>query len=290
MRGTVRNLERPRPTTPATIPLLVLKSCPDFSLDRRERSDEHILMTKPPDAEKLWQNVREIPTAARTVHPREFHAKGASINPANRFEALHFEEDPHDEIDEDSRPRKTIYYRDGSQSIIARNNSPDVGFETSVNPYRGCEHGCVYCYARPTHEYLGFSAGTDFESRIMVKIDAPKLLEAELSSRKWRPQVIAISGVTDPYQPIERKLEITRGCLRVLAKFRNPVGIITKNRLVTRDADLLGELANFPVPPSTSRLLHWTKNYSECWNRERRRPRHDSTRSANCVLPVFRLG
>ena len=127
-------------------------------------------MTKPPDAEKLWQNVREIPTAARTVHPREFHARGASINPANRFEALHFEEDPHDEIDEDSRPRKTIYYRDGSQSIIARNNSPDVGFETSVNPYRGCEHGCVYCYARPTHEYLGFSAGTDFESRIMVKI------------------------------------------------------------------------------------------------------------------------
>lgn len=209
-------------------------------------------MRGPPDRKpkrqfgsELWQNVREIPTAARTLHPREFHARGASINPANRFEALHFEEDPHDDIDEDSRPRKTIYYRDGSQSIIARNNSPDVGFETSVNPYRGCEHGCVYCYARPTHEYLGFSAGTDFESRIMVKMDSPKLLEAELSSRKWRPQVIAISGVTDPYQPIERKLEITRGCLRVLARFRNPVGIITKNRLVTRDADLLKELAEF---------------------------------------------
>ena len=93
----------------------------------------------------MWKNVREIPTAARTVHPREFHARGASINPANRFEALRFEEDPHDEVDEDSRPRKTIFYRDGSQSIIARNNSPDVGFETSVNPYRGCEHGCVYC-------------------------------------------------------------------------------------------------------------------------------------------------
>ena len=184
------------------------------------------------------------PRRARSI-PREFHSRGASINPANRFETLHFEEDPHDEVDEDSRPRKTIFYRDGSQSIIARNNSPDVGFETSVNPYRGCEHGCVYCYARPTHEYLGFSAGTDFESRIMVKMDAPKLLEAELSSRKWRPQVIAISGVTDPYQPIERKLEITRGCLQVLARFRNPVGIITKNRLVTRDSDLLGELAEF---------------------------------------------
>ena len=150
---------------------------------------------------------------------------------------------------QDSRPRKTIFYRDGSQSIIARNNSPDVGFETSVNPYRGCEHGCVYCYARPTHEYLGFSAGTDFESRIMVKMDAPKLLEAELSSRKWRPQVIAISGVTDPYQPIERKLEITRGCLQVLARFRNPVGIITKNRLVTRDSDLLASLRRFPALP-----------------------------------------
>ncbi len=189
--------------------------------------------------------MREIPNAARTVHPREFHARGASINPANRFEVLHFEEDPHDQVDEDSRPRKTIFYRDGSQSIIARNNSPDVGFETSVNPYRGCEHGCVYCYARPTHEYLGFSAGTDFESRIMVKMNAPKLLEAELSSPRWRAQVIAISGVTDPYQPIERKLEITRGCLDVLARFRNPVGIITKNRLVTRDSDLLGELAEF---------------------------------------------
>src|SRR5437870_7448022 len=200
---------------------------------------------EPPDATNLWQNLREIPTAARTVHPREFHGRGASINPANRFETLHFEEDPHDEVDEDSRPRKTLFFRDSSQSIIARNNSPDVGFETSVNPYRGCEHGCIYCYARPTHEYLGFSAGTDFESRIMVKIDAPQLLEDELCSRKWCPQVIAISGVTDPYQPVEQRLKITRGCLEVLARFRNPVGIITKNRLVTRDIDLLGELAQF---------------------------------------------
>ncbi|HEV2095204.1 MAG TPA: PA0069 family radical SAM protein [Chthoniobacterales bacterium] len=202
-------------------------------------------MKRLPDVQKLWQNVREIPEAARTVHPRTFHGRGASINPANRFEALHLEEDLHDEIDQDSRPIKTIFLRDSSRSIVARNNSPDVGFEASVNPYRGCEHGCVYCYARPTHEYLGFSAGTDFESRIMVKTDAPQLLEAELSSRKWRPQVIAISGVTDPYQPVERRLKITRGCLEVMARFRNPVAIITKNRLVTRDADLLGELAAF---------------------------------------------
>src|SRR5438477_10179595 len=114
-------------------------------------------MRRPINAEKLWRNVGDKSQAARTVHPREFHARGASINPANRFELLHFEEDPHDEIDEDARPRKTIYYRDHSQSIIARNNSPDVGFETSVNPSRGGEHGRVYCYGRPTHEYLVFS-------------------------------------------------------------------------------------------------------------------------------------
>ncbi len=202
-------------------------------------------MKPPPNARKLWKNVGENSTAARALRPREFHTRGASLDPANRFEKLHVEAELTDEIDEDSRPRKTIFYRDGSRSIIARNNSPDVGFETSVNPYRGCEHGCVYCYARPTHEYLGFSAGTDFESRIMVKMDAPQLLEAELSSRKWTPQVIAISGVTDPYQPVERRLQITRGCLEVLAKFRNPVGIITKNRLVTRDADVLSELAQY---------------------------------------------
>src|SRR5437868_4948626 len=198
-----------------------------------------------PDPPQLWEHVREIPEAARVIHPRAYHARGASINPVNRFEALHVEEEPAEKIDEDSRPIKTLFFRDSSQTIIARNNSPDVGFETSVNPYRGCEHGCIYCYARPTHEYLGFSAGTDFESRIMVKVDAPQLLEHELCSRKWNPQVIAISGVTDPYQPVERRLNITRGCLEVLARFRNPVAIITKNRLVTRDIDVLGQLAHF---------------------------------------------
>lgn len=202
-------------------------------------------MKHPINPDKLWADVRDTPTAARTLHPRDYHARGASINPANRFETLHIEEELGDEVDSDSRPIKTLFFRDSSRSIIARNNSPDVGFETSVNPYRGCEHGCIYCYARPTHEYLGFSAGIDFESRIMVKTDAPRLLEAELASRKWHPQVIAISGVTDPYQPVERRLRITRACLEVLARFRNPVGIITKNRLVTRDADLLSELAQF---------------------------------------------
>jgi len=172
------------------------------------------------------------------------HGRGASTNPANRFEPLHLEPDPEEEHDPERPPRKTIYYRDFSQTIIAHNESPDVGFESSINPYRGCEHGCIYCYARPTHEYLGFSAGLDFESRIMVKENAAELLAEELSSARWKPQTLVMSGVTDPYQPVERRLKITRKCLEVLARFRNPVGIITKNQLVTRDLDLLGELAS----------------------------------------------
>jgi DNA repair photolyase len=178
------------------------------------------------------------------------HGRGASWSPANRFEKLHVDLGDADLVqvdptDDDDRPRReTQFFRDGTKTIIARNQSPDVGFEASINPYRGCEHGCIYCFARPTHEYLGLSAGLDFESKIMVKADAAKLLEAELSSPKWEPQTLIMSGVTDPYQPVERKLRITRGCLEVLVKFRNPVAIITKNRLVTRDVDLLRELAS----------------------------------------------
>ncbi|MFN8006594.1 MAG: PA0069 family radical SAM protein [Terriglobia bacterium] len=126
---------------------------------------------------------------------------------------------------------------------MAFNESPDVGFDASINPYRGCEHGCVYCYARPTHEYLGLSAGLDFETKIFVKPDAPALLTEALSSPHWLPQTIALSGVTDPYQPLERELQLTRRCLQVLAEFRNPVFVITKNHLVTRDLDILRELA-----------------------------------------------
>ncbi|MDQ3626847.1 MAG: PA0069 family radical SAM protein [Verrucomicrobiota bacterium] len=172
-------------------------------------------------------------------------ARGASGNPGSRFDKLHVEFDPIEPGgDDEDRPKlPTQFYRDLTKTIIARNDSPDVGFETSVNPYRGCEHGCIYCFARPTHEYLGYSAGLDFESRIMVKENAPQLLEAELSSPKWKPQTIVMSGVTDCYQPVERKLQITRRCVEVLAKFRNPLGMLTKNRLVTRDIDLFRELA-----------------------------------------------
>ena len=168
--------------------------------------------------------------------------RGALANPANRFEPIRLEADADWNPEEDVLPR-TQFLADHSATIIARNNSSDIGFNASLNPYRGCEHGCIYCYARPFHEYLGFSAGLDFESKIMVKERAPELLRAELSSPKWHPEVIVISGVTDCYQPVERKLKLTRRCLAVLAEFRNPVAIITKNALVTRDIDILSDLA-----------------------------------------------
>jgi DNA repair photolyase len=169
--------------------------------------------------------------------------RGAIDNPPNRFEKLHIEPDP--EFVEEARPFKTEYFRDHTTKILTHNDSPDVGFDTSLNPYRGCEHGCIYCYARPTHEYLGFSPGLDFESKIFVKEDAPMLLRKELSSLRWKPRVVAMSGVTDCYQPIERQMKITRKCLEVFRDFRNPVAVITKNHLVTRDIDVLKELASF---------------------------------------------
>ncbi len=163
--------------------------------------------------------------------------RGTAVNPANRFEKLQVEgEAPRERVD-------TVLLRDESRTVITRNQSPDVPFDATLNPYRGCEHGCAYCYARIYHEFLGFSAGLDFETRILVKEDAPRLLGAELAAPTWRPQTIAMSGATDPYQPAERRLGITRECLRVLARARSPVSIITKNALVRRDVDLLSELA-----------------------------------------------
>ncbi len=168
--------------------------------------------------------------------------RGASHNPANRFDGIAYVRDEAVEEEPEPLPR-TRFLPDASRTIIARNDSPDIPFDASINPYRGCEHGCIYCYARPTHEYLGFSAGLDFESVILVKERAPELLRAELASPKWKPQPLAMSGVTDPYQPVERRLRLTRRCLEVLAECRNPVTMITKNRLITRDIDCLSALA-----------------------------------------------
>jgi DNA repair photolyase len=174
--------------------------------------------------------------------PGPLRGRGASHNPANRFETFHYERDPDAPPGDDPAPA-TQFFRDRTDSIITTNDSPDVGFSASINPYRGCEHGCAYCYARPYHEYLGFSAGIDFETKIMVKEDAPKLLRKELAAPRWQPQVLGLSGVTDAYQPIERHLLLTRRCLEVLVQFRNPVVIVTKNHLITRDIDLLRQLA-----------------------------------------------
>ena len=176
--------------------------------------------------------------------------RGTVESPPNRFERLSIESDDGAweeiaKVDPDFEPRRlrTEFLRDDSKSLITANDSPDIGFTHSLNPYRGCEHGCAYCYARPYHEYLGYNAGIDFETRLLVKERAPELLEAELAKKSWVPASLACSGVTDCYQPIERKLEITRRCLAVLADFRQPVGLITKNALVTRDLDHLGGLA-----------------------------------------------
>jgi DNA repair photolyase len=180
------------------------------------------------------------------VSAKDLPGRGTDLNPPNRYEQLHVELDPEEappsDDDAPEAPR-TLYYRDTSRSVLAENDSPDIGFRFSLNPYRGCMHGCIYCYARPSHEYLGFSAGLDFERRIMVKDNAPELLRAALRSRRWEPQVVALSGNTDCYQPVERRLKLTRRCLEVFADFRNPVGVITKSALVARDADVLAELA-----------------------------------------------
>src|SRR5688572_28208872 len=175
-------------------------------------------------------------------HP-SIRGRGAAHNPPNRFDRIEVEREEWVEA-EDPAP-ETQFFRDTTRSIIARNDSPDVGFDASINPYRGCDRGCVYCYARPGHEFFGLSAGLDFETKIFVKEQAPELLRKELSSPRWKPQVLVMSGVTDPYQSIEKRMRITRRCLEVLNEFRNPVAIITKSHLVTRDADILGEMAGY---------------------------------------------
>ena len=178
-----------------------------------------------------------------TQHPNtRLKGRGTPRNPTNRFETITYQPDPTDPDMQAAGP-KTRLLRDPSRTILSYNTSPDVGFRVSLNPYRGCEHGCIYCYARPTHEWLGFSAGLDFETNLMVKQDAPQLLDKALAAPAWQPQPIFFSGITDAYQPVERQLELTRGCLKVLAAYHNPVCIVTKSALVTRDCDLLAQLA-----------------------------------------------
>ena len=147
------------------------------------------------------------------------------------------------DIEDELPPLRTTLTKDATRTILARNTSPDIPFDRSINPYRGCEHGCIYCFARPTHAYLGLSPGLDFETKILFKPEAAALLTAELASPKYRCDVVAMGTNTDPYQPVERDLKITLQILRVLSDFNTPVGIVTKNHLITRDIDILGDMA-----------------------------------------------
>ncbi len=177
--------------------------------------------------------------------PSSQKGRGASGNESGRFERERREafDDGWGTADEPPARLDTTYTRDRAKTILARNDSPDIPFDRSINPYRGCEHGCIYCFARPTHAYLGLSPGLDFESRIFVKEDAPELLRAELARPSYTVRTIALGSNTDPYQPAERKFGLTRRILDVLLELRHPVSIVTKSALVARDIDLLAEMA-----------------------------------------------
>lgn len=180
--------------------------------------------------------------------------RGAGIDPPNRFERIHIDRSEETASHASTASLKilpTEIFRDDSKSVVTENKSPDIRFRYSLNPYRGCEHGCTYCYARPTHENLGWSAGLDFETKILAKPEAPRLLRDFLSRSSYECEPIVLSGVTDPYQPIERRLRITRQCLEVMLECRQPVEILSKNRLILRDLDLLRALAQ-------QNLLHVT--------------------------------
>jgi len=176
------------------------------------------------------------------MKPEPIKGRGASTNPGHRFTDEDIEYDIDESTGQLRKPARKIL-KGHTKGIIATNKSPDIPFDVSVNPYRGCEHGCAYCYARPTHEFLNMSPGLDFETKIDAKYDAPKLLRKKLASTSWLPQTLVMSGVTDPYQPVEKELEITRKCIEVLAEARHPLVIITKNYGVTHDIDLLKTLA-----------------------------------------------
>lgn len=171
--------------------------------------------------------------------------RGAVSNRSGRYESHHYEsfDDGWGTLEQDQTPLRTTLHTDNSRSIIAYNRSPDIPFDRSINPYRGCEHGCIYCFARPSHAWLGLSPGLDFESQIYQKKDAAELLLKELSNPRYQCQTISLGAVTDPYQPVERELMLTRRILQVLADCKHPVQIITKSSLVIRDIDILAKMA-----------------------------------------------
>src|SRR5690242_15211221 len=208
------------------------------------RASSHALKHPPVPPPPEPAGATPFPELAVAIDSQRRRGRGAQSNQSGRFEAearVAFD-DGWQSLDE-LPPFKTTVSLDTSRKVITRNDSPDIGFDRSINPYRGCEHGCVYCFARPTHANMGLSAGLDFETKLFAKPDAPELLEREISAPNYAPRVIAIGTNTDPYQPIERKYELMRGILEVLDRAGHPVGIVTKSALVTRDIDILARMA-----------------------------------------------
>ncbi len=200
--------------------------------------------------------------------------RGAQLNPHNPFHANHVVEEHYEGLDEPAATEiKTAYFTEHPKKIVNKVPSPDIGLDYSANPYQGCEHGCVYCYARNVHTYWGFSAGIDFESKIIIKHNAAELLEKQLRSKRWKGVPIMLSGNTDCYQPIERKMGLTRKMLEVCVRFNQPVGIITKNALITRDLDLLRKL-------SQQNLVHVNLSITSV-NEKLRREMEPRTASSN---------
>ena len=183
----------------------------------------------------------------RSVIPRAARpdGRGTALRPANRFERQSEEafDDGWDTLADEAPAPETVLIRDSTRSIISWNESPDLGFDRGLNPYRGCEHGCIYCYARPSHAWLGYSPGLDFETKLIFKPDAATILERELSKKSYTPAPIVLGSNTDPYQPVERRLRLTRAVLDVLDRFNHPVSIVTKSAGVLRDLDILSDMA-----------------------------------------------
>ncbi|MCX7380181.1 MAG: PA0069 family radical SAM protein [Alphaproteobacteria bacterium] len=207
-----------------------------------------VIRLRPASRNRAALSIPPAPVSASTLPPGERKGRGATLNPPSRFEptmATPFD-DGWDTLTADLAdlpPLPTTLLRDASRSVISYNQSPDLGFDRAINPYRGCEHGCVYCYARPSHAYLGYSPGLDFETKLLFKPDVAELLERELRKPGYAPRPIALGSNTDPYQPIDRTLKLTRAVLEVLERFGHPVTIVTKSAGVLRDIDILHRMA-----------------------------------------------
>src|ERR1700748_2576619 len=208
------------------------------------RASSHALKHPPVTAPSEPAGATSFPEVACAIDRERRRGRGAQSNASGRYEAeARVAFDDGWQTLEDLPAFKTTVEVDTARKVITRNDSPDIGFDRSINPYRGCEHGCVYCFARPTHAYLGLSPGLDFESRLLVKPDAPAMLAKELAAPGYEARMIAIGTNTDPYQPIEREHKIMRGILEVLERAGHPVGIVTKSALVVRDIDILARMA-----------------------------------------------